>query len=149
LPVSLIAVIYLRCIAGNTNSKQDLFPALNYYRSIGVDYTDVRIWSDGFSLTGDDYNDYLNENRLKFNNEGGACTCFGKVMNVSTDGTLRFCNCSYIEETIIGNILEEPLADILQTDKFTALMEAFHNNYEQIPDFCKTCDLGRARPILA
>lgn len=132
----------------NDNSRQDLFPSLNYYHMIGVDYVDVRIWSDGFSLKKEDFREYLSENRQLFDANGGACTCFGKVMNLSTDGTLRFCNCSYHDETIIGNIFETPLAEILNTDKFKILLEAFHHDYDNIPDYCKICDLGRARPVL-
>jgi MoaA/NifB/PqqE/SkfB family radical SAM enzyme len=54
------------------DSKKDLFSALNYYNSIGINYTDIRIRSDGFSLTGDDFEEYVAENRTKFDTQGGG-----------------------------------------------------------------------------
>jgi MoaA/NifB/PqqE/SkfB family radical SAM enzyme len=133
------------------DSRKELFQALNYYHNLGIDYVDVRVRIRflGFNLTGDDIEDYIDSNKALFDANGGFCTCFGKVMNVSTDGTIRFCNCPYIPENIIGNIFEQSLADIICSRKFQLLMEAFHKNYECIPDYCKVCDLGRARPILA
>jgi MoaA/NifB/PqqE/SkfB family radical SAM enzyme len=132
------------------DSKDDLFRAMLHYHDIGVDYIDIRILSDGFVSDNDfkqKYGEYI-ENTVK-QLDGIACTCFVKVMDVSTDGTLRFCNCSYIDENIIGNIFHTSLTDILLTKKFTDLRDAFCRDYENVPEFCKTCDLMRARPILA
>lgn len=130
------------------DSKADLFSALNYYYKIGVGYVDIRMRSTGFSLKQEDFEAYVADNKQLFDMSGGYCTCFGKVMNLSTDGTLRFCNCSYRPETIIGNVFESSLADILSSCKFVALKEVFHSDYANIPEYCKICDLGRARPIL-
>jgi len=70
-------------------------------------------------------------------------------MDVSTDGTLRFCNCPQIKENILGNIFKTPLAEILSSEKFMKLNRAFYNDHRNVPEFCKKCDLMRARPILA
>jgi len=132
------------------DSKQDLFKSLNYYHEIGVNYVDIRIKSRGFrkeSGFSDEYNEYIKNVERDFN--GVACTCFGKVMDVSTDGTLRFCNCSYVDETILGNIFKTPLAEILSSEKFLKLNKVFYNDHKNVPELCKKCDLMRARPILA
>jgi len=133
-------------------SKCDLFKSLNHYYKIGVNYVDVRIESLGFRKNSDfldEYDEYIKEVQHNFN--GIVCTCFGKVMDVSTDGTLRFCNCSYVPETILGNIFKTPLAEILNSEKFAKLDKAFYGGggYQNIPELCKKCDLMRARPILA
>ncbi len=126
-------------------SRNDYFQALDYWKRAGVDYVDTRILSTGFSCAADDYDEYL---KKIVKREGGvACTCFGKVMSLSTDGTLRFCNC-FTTDNILGNIMTTPLAEMLGGDRFLSLLEAFHGNYKAIPEHCKTCDLGRARPIL-
>jgi radical SAM protein with 4Fe4S-binding SPASM domain len=126
-------------------SRNDYFRALDYWNRAGVDYVDTRILAPDFSRSVDDYGQYL---RGTVKNKGGAaCTCFGKVMSLSTDGTLRFCNC-FTTDNILGNIMTTPLAEMLDSDRFLSLLEAFHGNYKDSPEHCKTCDLGRARPIL-
>ena len=128
-------------------SRDEYFEALNYWKELGVNYVDTRILSVGFPLKDNDFEEDINKNAKWW--WESCCTCFGKVMNVFPDGRIGFCNCAYREETILGNIYEESLGDILRTEKFVKLCDAFTENYNNIPDFCKKCDLRRARPILA
>lgn len=129
-------------------SKKDYFQALSYWHKIGVDYVDTRILSQGFLLQKDDFVSYIKNNSKWWENDS-CCTCFGKVMNVFTDGRIGFCNCSYRDETILGNLYDNSLAEILSSPKFTGLLKSFTQDYMSIPDICKICDLLRARPILA
>ncbi len=128
-------------------SRDDYFGALNHWREIGVDYVDTRILSTGFHLSVEDFEDDIAKNAKWW--WESCCTCFGKVMNVFTDGRISFCNCAYREETILGNLYEKSLGEILRTDRFRELYRCFTEDYQNIPSYCKTCDLRRARPILA
>jgi radical SAM protein with 4Fe4S-binding SPASM domain len=129
------------------DTKSDIFAALSHWRDVGVNYADIRILNEGFTFPKDDYKTYI-ETVVKRLGEN-YCTCFGKVMNVSTDGTLGFCNCAYLPETQFGNIFETSLSEILASEQFTKLADSFSRNYDDIPEYCKSCDLGRSRPILA
>lgn len=128
-------------------SKAEYFEALNYWRNIGVNYVDTRILSLGFSLSENEFEEDIKRNAKWW--WESCCTCFGKVMNVFTDGRIGFCNCAYREETILGNIFEKSIGEIISSQKFKSLSDAFIEDYNNIPAFCKTCDLRRARPILA
>lgn len=128
-------------------SRQEYFQALNYWNNVGVNYVDTRILSVGFPLEENDFEEDIRKNSKWW--WESCCTCFGKVMNVFADGRIGFCNCSYKEETILGSIYHNTLGDILRTEKFCKLCDAFTENYSNIPEICKKCDLRRARPILA
>jgi radical SAM protein with 4Fe4S-binding SPASM domain len=131
------------------DTKNDLLAALFHWRELGVNYVDVRILNEGFTFPKDDYRTYIEAVVKKLGENYNYCTCFGKVMNVSTDGTLGFCNCAYLPETQLGNIFETPLQQILSSERFTSLAQSFSRDYDNVPEYCKTCDLGRSRPILA
>ncbi|MXP75904.1 radical SAM protein [Lachnospiraceae bacterium WCA-9-b2] len=129
------------------SSRDDYFPALSYWRELGVNYVDTRILDKGFSRPKQDFRTYIDENAQQW--WESCCTCFGKVMNVFTDGRIGYCNCAYQEETILGNLWDSSLNEILNSPRFVELHRSFSQDYDHIPEFCKSCDLLRSRPILA
>jgi sulfatase maturation enzyme AslB (radical SAM superfamily) len=128
------------------DTKKDLVPAMRFYNDINVNYVDVRMQSGGYVADKTTFEDYLDT--VVKPGDGIACTCYGKVMNLTTDGALSFCNCPE-KQNIIGNVFETPITDIIGSERFLKLLDAFHGEYENIPEICKVCDIGRARPILA
>ena len=132
----------------NHESKADYFKALQYWNEIGVNYVDTRILSKGFKQNTEDFSTYIKNNQ-RWWGDGNLCTCFGKVMNVFTDGRIGYCNCAYKEETILGSLYDSSLKEIIDSDKFQNLLRIFTEDYESVPELCKTCDLLKARPILA
>ena len=130
----------------NEDSKDDYFEALNYWKNIGVNYVDTRMRQRGYSYKSEDYDDYI-KNNSKWWKDGNCCTCFGKVMNIFTDGRISGCNC--IEDNkIIGNIYDSSMSEIINSDKFLQMFECVTKDYLRMPDYCKSCDMLRARPIL-
>ena len=121
---------------------------MQYWNEIGVNYVDTRILSKGFKQNTEDFSTYIKNNQ-RWWGDGNLCTCFGKVMNVFTDGRIGYCNCAYKEETILGSLYDSSLKEIIDSDKFQNLLRSFTEDYESVPELCKTCDLLKARPILA
>lgn len=130
----------------DNNSRQDYSYALKYWKEIGIDYVDTRMRQRGFSHKLSEYDDYINKNSIYWI-DGNCCTCFGKVMNVFTDGRLSYCNCVE-DDKILGNIYEMTYSEIINTDKFKHMFEYVTHDYKSMPDKCKICDMLRARPIL-
>ena len=127
-------------------SKNEYFDAVNYWDSVGVNYVDTRMLQCGFSYKVEEYDEYV-KNNSKWWLDRNCCTCFGKVMNVFTDGRISVCN-NVESEQIVGNIYEESISEIINSKKFLDLYKCVTENYLNMPDYCKTCDMLRARPIL-
>ena len=130
----------------NEKSENDYFDALNYWRKVGVNYIDTRMLQCGFSYHLDDYEKYVNDNS-KWWQDRNCCTCFGKVMNVFTDGRISICN-NVENDQIVGNIYIQSISEIINSEKFLFLHNCVTKDYFNMPDYCKTCDMLRARPIL-
>ena len=58
-------------------------------------------------------------------------------------------NTSSPDFKIVGSNMGESLKEIIDSDKFQNLLRSFTEDYESVPELCKTCDLLKARPILA
>ena len=68
-------------------------------------------------------------------------------MNIFTDGRISGCNC--VEDNkVIGNIYDNTISEIINSVKFLEMFESVTKDYLRMPDYCKTCDMLRARPIL-
>ena len=130
----------------NDDSKDDYFKALENWKRMGIDYVDTRMRQRGFSHKLEDYDAYVSENSMYWENKN-CCTCFGKVMNIFTDGRISYCNCVE-DDKLIGNIYEKSFSEIINTKKFRDMFEYVTHDYSRMPDTCKTCDMLRARPIL-
>lgn len=130
----------------NDDSHDNYFKALEYWKGIGINYVDTRMRQRGFSHKLADYDTYVSESSMYWADKN-CCTCFGKVMNIFTDGRISYCNCVE-NDKIIGNIYEKSYSEIINTKKFTDMFEYVTHDYYNMPDACKTCDMLRARPIL-
>ena len=130
----------------NDKSKEEYFDALNYWNEAEINYMDTRMLQRGFSYKIEDYDEYVKTNS-RWWTDRNCCTCFGKVMNVFTDGRISMCN-NVETEQIIGNIYTQSMSEIINSRKFLELYKCVTEDYLNMPDYCKSCDMMRARPIL-
>lgn len=130
----------------NDNSREDYFDAINYWNECGANYVDTRMLQRGFSYKVKDYDEYVRTNS-KWWSDRNCCTCFGKVMNVFTDGRISVCN-NVESDMIVGNIYDNSISEIINSDKFLNLYKGITGDYLNVPEYCKKCDMLRARPIL-
>lgn len=130
----------------DNDSYDDYLGALKYWKEIGIDYMDTRMRQRGFSHKLTDYDSYISENHIYWKDKN-CCTCFGKVMNIFTDGRIAYCNCVE-NDKILGNIYEMTFSEIINTKKFKDMFECVTHAYGNMPNECKKCDMLRARPIL-
>ena len=76
-------------------------------------------------------NDYYNEN--------GSCQGLSSHLGILVDGSVVPCCLDYNANLLLGNVYEDSLNDILNTDKVKKILEGFKNN-KKCEEFCKHCN---------
>jgi len=125
-------------------SKQDFFKTLNMWRDIGADMVLFRTMNNDkkTAVSSENYSEHISQ-LIQTNGFKSSCTMFGKTMQISPNGNLYIC-CAISESTLLGNIFETPITELLNSEKFKNFVNAFHGNYQNVPKFCKTCSMGRS-----
>jgi len=128
---TIIAISYIL----HEGSKSDFFKALNHWRNIGVDFVFTR------TMIGDNTQNVkkkIEKIDTKLIKKGLICQTFMKLMQITIEGNVHIC-CVLNNDTIIGNVFEKPLEEIVNSNKFRKLIEAFYGKYNEIPKYCKRC----------
>ena len=149
------------------DSRTEFFQCLDYYRQIGVDWIQTMILrgSDHYygrleesgipykmpvlplkdteevSITDSRYITRLTEHVKEM--KGWLCSIVGLSMQITSTGEVYAC-CERHDETLLGNIHDADLVDLINSDKLEKLVESLHRTYDQIPQCCATCVTARS-----
>lgn len=126
-------------------SKEDFAKSLNMWRNIkgGVNMVLVRTMNGSTQVSSDSYEEYISNDLVSRDGFTPSCTIFGKSMQILANGDLYIC-CIVNEQTRLGNIFETNITEILNSEKFKKLVNAFHWQYRDVPEYCKRCALSRS-----
>lgn len=123
-------------------SEMDYGRCLNMWRDVGVDSIYFRPKHSQEPLLSEDYEEYIKSNFDTAKSSATSCLMFGKVQ-IAVNGDLHFCCYLQHEHTRLGNIFETSVTEIIDSERFKYLIDAFHGQYKNVPELCKTCRQGR------
>ena len=120
----------------NNKYKYEIIEHIEEYYNIKIDgHTTIRdnIFFDFDSefIWPDLNNDYYNEN--------GTCQGLSTHIGILVDGSVVPCCLDYNGQLVLGNIYEDSLDDILNSDKALDMLESFKQNIKN-EELCKHCN---------
>ena len=137
-----------RCITGTNyilreENKDHLLIYLQTMRELGVSNVQIQPFGEPVAKEEAPPRRYLVE-RVAKRMLRGLPLCAGIGENMQTDiqehpGEMLCCCYEYSPDISLGNILEEPLYELLTGDKFRKLCSALDGGKEEIPQSCLDC----------